>query len=117
MDPEAVTKALNNCLAVNVTTHIQQGPKLIGVRVWIPRDAREIMHNIDNLLLRAPDGHLFPLKRVATLLPLSGQPEIMRDDLKRMIAVTARISGRDLGSPVGDVERAVDRSSVVRHDV
>ena len=117
MDPEAVTKALNNFLAGNVTTHIQQSPKLIGVRVWIPRDAREIMRNIDNLLLRAPDGHLFPLKRVATLLPLSGQPEIMRDDLKRMIAVTTRISGRDLGSTVGDVKRALARSSVVPNDV
>src|SRR5207245_1894334 len=82
-----------------------------------PRDAREIMRNIDNLLLRAPDGHLFPLKRVATLLPLSGQPEIMRDDLKRMIAVTTRISGRDLGSTVGDVKRALARSSVVPNDV
>ena len=67
MDPEAITKALDDFLTGNVTTHIQQGPKLIGVRVWIPRDARETMRNIDNLLLRAPDGHLFPLKRVATL--------------------------------------------------
>src|SRR6266446_1716109 len=108
MDPEAVTKALTGFLSGNVTTHIQQGPKLIGVRVWIPRDARETMRNIDNLLLRAPDGHLFPLKRVATLIPLSGQPEIMRDDLKRMVAVTARISGRDLGSTVSDVKRTLD---------
>src|SRR5207237_883620 len=92
MDPEAVTKALSDFLTGNVTTHVQQGPKLIGVRVWIPRDARDTMRNIENLLLRAPDGHLFPLKRVATLIPLSGQPEIMRDDLKRMVAVTARIS-------------------------
>jgi Cu/Ag efflux pump CusA len=55
MDPEAVTKALTGFLSGNVTTHVQQGPKLIGVRVWIPRDARETMRNIDNLLLRAPD--------------------------------------------------------------
>jgi len=117
MDPDAVTKALDDFLTGNVTTKIQQGPKLIGVRVWIPRDARETMRNIDNLLLRAPDGHLFPLKRVATLTPLSGQPEIMRDDLKRMVAVTARISGRDLGSTVRDVERALARSSVIPSNV
>src|SRR5437870_3445125 len=73
MDPEAVTKALDDFLTGNVTTRIQQGPKLVGVRVWIPRDARETMRNIEYLLLRAPDGHLFPLKRVATLIPLSGQ--------------------------------------------
>src|SRR5881398_1681782 len=117
MDPEAVTKALTGFLSGNVTTHVQQGPKLIGVRVWIPRDARETMRNIDNLLLRAPDGHLFPLKRVATLLPLSGQPEILRDDLKRMIAVTARISGRDLGSTVSDVRRVLARANVIPNNV
>src|SRR5438876_2655681 len=117
MDPEAVTKALNDFLTGNVTTHIQQGPKLIGVRAWIPRDARETMRNIDNLLLRAPDGHLFPLKRVATLIPLSGQPEIMRDDLKRMVAVTARISGRDLGSTVSEVKRKLASSHVIPNSV
>ena len=117
MDPEAVTKALTGFLSGNVTTHVQQGPKLIGVRVWIPRDARETMRNIDNLLLRAPDGHLFPLKRVATLIPVSGQPEIMRDDLKRMVAVTARISGRDLGSTVRDVKRRLTNSRVIPNNV
>src|SRR5213082_2952406 len=117
MDPEAVTKALDDFLTGNVTTHIQQGPKLIGVRVWIPRDARDTMRNIDNLLLRAPDGHLFPLKRVAILIPLSGQPEIMRDDLKRMVAVTARISGRDLGSTVREVKRKLASSRVIPNNV
>jgi CzcA family heavy metal efflux pump len=113
MDPEAVTKALNDFLAGKVTTYIQHGPKLIGVRVWIPRDDRETMREIGNLLLRAPDGHLFPLKRVATLIPVSGEPEITRDDLKRMVAVTARISGRDLGSTVRDVKRTLARSGVI----
>ena len=117
MDPEAITKALNDFLTGNVTTHIQQGPKLIGLRVWIPRDARETMRNIDDLLLRAPDGHLFPLKRVATLTPLSGQPEIMRDDLKRMVAVTARISGRDLGSTVKEVKSKLASSRVIPNNV
>src|SRR6266513_3003347 len=117
MDPEAITKALDDFLTGNVTTHIQQGPKLIGVRVWIPRDARDTMRNIDNLLLRAPDGHLFPLKRVATLVPVSGEPEIMRDDLKRMVAVTARISGRDLGSTVREVKRKLASSGLIPNNV
>lgn len=117
MDPEAVTKALDDFLSGKVTTHILQGPKLIAARVWIPRDARDTMRNIDNLLLRAPDGHLFPLKRVATLVPVSGEPEIMRDDLKRMIAVTGRISGRDLGSTVSDVKRALAGSGAIPNNV
>ncbi len=35
---------------------------------------------------------------------MTGQSEIGRENLKRMIAVTSRISGRDLGSVVADVK-------------
>src|SRR5205823_1936443 len=55
--------------------------------------------------------------RVDTLVPLDGLPEIMRDDRKRMIAVSARISGRDLGSTVSDVKRALARSGVIPNNV
>ena len=75
------------------------------------------MHDIEGLLLRAPDGHLFPLKRVATLSTLTGQPEITRDDLRRMVAVTARISGRDLGSTAADVKRVLDKPGFLPNDV
>jgi CzcA family heavy metal efflux pump len=117
MDPDAITKSLNDYLSGNVTTKIQRGPKLVGVRVWIPRPARETMHKVEGLLLRAPDGHLFPLNRVATLTTVTGQPEITRDDLRRMVAVTARISGRDLGSTAADVKRVLDRPGLLPNEV
>ncbi len=117
MDPDAITKSLDDFISGNVTTQVLRAPKLIGVRVWIPHDARATMHAIENLLLRAPDGHLFPLKRVATLTTIVGQPEITRDDLKRMAAVTARISGRDLGSTAADVKRVLDQQGLLPNNV
>jgi multidrug efflux pump subunit AcrB len=117
MDPDAITKSLNDYLTGNVTTKIQKGPKLIGLRVWIPRKARETIYDVEGLLLRAPDGHLFPLKRVATLTRATGQPQIMRDDLRRMAAVTARISGRDLGSTAADVKRLLDKPGTLPNEV
>jgi len=107
MDPDAITQAVAKFLSGTVTTSIQRGPKLIGVRVWIPATDRTTGADLGALLLRAPDGHLFPLKRVAGLTPVIGQPEITRDDLKRMVAVTGRISGRDLGSTIAEVKRAL----------
>src|SRR5439155_9868528 len=98
VDPDAVTQMVSNYLSGIVTTQIQSGPKMIGVRAWIPHDHRATQQNVEELRLRAADGHLFPLKRVATLTVLTGQPEITRDDLKQMVAVTGRISGRDIGS-------------------
>jgi multidrug efflux pump subunit AcrB len=65
------------------------------------------------LQLRAPDGHLFPLRRVATLEAVAGQPEIDRENLNQMIAVTARITGRDMGSTVADVVTALAQPGAV----
>ena len=107
MDPDQITTTLDNYLSGVVTTHIQRGPKLVGVRVWLPGKTRATLQDLGNLLLRAPDGHLFPLKRVARILPVTGQPEIKRDDLRRMVAVTGRISGRDLGSTVQEIKTKV----------
>jgi Cu/Ag efflux pump CusA len=42
-----------------------------------------------------------------------GQLQIMRDDLKRMIAVTGRISGRDLGSVIRDVKSVLKNPALM----
>jgi len=108
VDPDAVTKSLTDQLSGSVTTQIQQGEKLIDVRVWLPRDVRRTPRDVADLQMRAPDGHLFPLKRVAAMRPVSGEPEITREDLKRVVSVTAR-SNRDLGSTVRDVRAIIDQ--------
>lgn len=113
IDPEAVTTLAEGYLDGTVQTQVQQGPKMIGVRLWTPPDQRRQTKDVGAMLLRAPDGHLFPLGRVATITPISGQPQIMRDDLKRMLAVTGRISGRDMGSVVADVKRVLATKGLV----
>ena len=117
VDPDGVTRMLTDLLSGVVTTHIRKGPKMVGVRLWIPADARKTVPDLQGLRLRAPDGHLFPLKRIAELRSITGQPEIMRDDLKRMIAVTGRISGRDMGSVIRDIKSALKRPDLLPKDV
>lgn len=117
VEPAAVTTMLNAYLSGLVTTQIQRGPKMVGVRVWIPPDKRATIGKIRQLRLRAPDGHLFPLGRVADVRVVTGQPQIMRDNLKRMIAVTGRISGRDMGSTIAQITRVLDRSGFLPQDV
>ncbi|HEY5892302.1 MAG TPA: efflux RND transporter permease subunit [Chthoniobacterales bacterium] len=108
MDVDTITQSVNDFLSGKLAAGIQQGPKVVGVRVWTPTAENGTTRDLAGMLLRAPDGHLFPLKRVARIIPETGQPEITRDDLKRMVAVTARITGRDLGSTVRDVQKALD---------
>ncbi len=107
MDADGVSRSVADYIAGMVTTQIQSGPKMIGVRVWTPEDVRRTERDLGALQVRAPDGHLFPLRRVAAIAPLIGQPQITRENLKRMVAVTGRISGRDLGSVIRDVKQVL----------
>ena len=99
MDPQSIAQAVSDMVDGNVATQFQNGPKTIGVRVRVAGATDALTDTqLGQLQIRAPDGHLFPLNRVAEQVTVTGQPEISRDNLKRMVAVTARIDGRDLGS-------------------
>ncbi len=113
MNPDSVTQILSGYLSGVVTTQMQKGPKLVGVRVWIPQDQRAITPDVGKLLIRAPDGHIFPLKRVAEIVPISGQPQIRRENLKRMVAVTGRISGRSLGAVIADIQQKMASANLL----
>ncbi len=117
VDPDMVTRMAMDYLTGTVTTQIQKDPKMIGVRVMIPPAMRATANDIGNLRFRAPDGHYFPIKRVATLTFITGQPEITREDMKRMIAVTGRISSRDLGSVIRDVKSVLNQSGLIPQGV
>jgi CzcA family heavy metal efflux pump len=113
VDPESVTNTLQKILSGSVTTQVQQGPKMVGVRLWVPDSERETIRDVRHLQLRAPDGHLFPVERIATIRMLTGQPQIDRDDLKRMIAVTGRISGRDMGSVIRQIKAVLNQPGLL----
>jgi multidrug efflux pump subunit AcrB len=117
MDAEAVTKSLTAYLTGEVATKVQRGPKMVGIRLWTPREYRKREADIGELQLRAPDGHMLPLDRIATIKHITGDPQIKRDDLKRMIAVTGRIADRDMGSTIRDVRAALDKPGVVPKSV
>ncbi len=118
MDPDSVTQAMEGLLAGSAaTTKVESGPKLIGIRAWIPESSRRTVDAVSGLRIRAPDGHFFPLSRVATVTTVTGQPQIARDDLKRMLPVTGRITGRDLGSTIREVQSILSKPDVVPHGV
>ena len=86
------------------------------MRIWTARDIRRTTNDLNNLPLRAPDGHLFPLSRVAKFEIIAGQPEINRENLKRVATVTAR-SSRDLGSTISDVKTVLQQPGLIPANV
>jgi multidrug efflux pump subunit AcrB len=113
MDPQSIAQAVSDMLQGSVATDFQNGPKTVGVRVRVAGAMTLTDSELGQLQIRAPDGHLFALGRVADRVTVTGQPEISRDNLKRMVAVTARIEGRDLGSTISDVQRALGEENLL----
>jgi CzcA family heavy metal efflux pump len=113
IDAGEASKQLEGLLGGNVATQIQTGATLADVRVWTPPAARARVEQISGLILKSPDGHLFPLSRIATVRLVTGQAEIDRENMRRMDAVTARVVGRDTGSAAKEVQRAVARPGVL----
>lgn len=113
MDATAITAQVAPFLGGTVVTQVPTPTKQIGVRVWTPARVRLTQDDVGRIMIRAPDGHLFPLSRVAAVVAVSGEPEIGEDNLQGMVAVTARIEGRDLGSVAADVRALLDGQHLV----
>ena len=117
LSADDVRLALNHYLTGAIATQIQEGVKMLDLRVWIPESERSNTSALNNLRIRAPDGHSLPLKRIADMAVETGQPQIKRDNLKRMVAVTARISGRDMGSTMTDIVKTLNQPAMLPREV
>ena len=113
IDAAEAARQLQDLLSGNVAAQIPSGTNLVGVRVWIPPEARATQAQVGELTLKAADGHSFPLRRIASIAMQSGQAEIQREDLRRMDAVTARVTGRDTGSAAAEVQKVVGRPGLL----
>jgi multidrug efflux pump subunit AcrB len=112
LTPDAVKSQINTYLTGEVATQLRNVDQNTDVRVTIPESLRSTPNAIRALRIEAPDGHFVALSRVANITLLTGLPEINRDNLKPMVAVTARIVGRDLGSTAAEVKSVLDKSGL-----
>lgn len=112
MTPDSITQTLNTYLTGTVAAQLSTPIKVVGVKVTLPGGLHSIDTDLNYLTLQAPDGHYFPLNRVANFITIAGQPQITRENLKRMVAVTARIEGRDMGSVIRDVKKMLGRPNI-----
>lgn len=106
---DLVTQAVTAAKTGTVATQIVETNKAVGIRVVAPDSPNLTTSDLEAIPIRAPDGHMFPLRRVASIVPISGQPQIGSENLQPMVAVTGRIEGRGLGAAITDVKQVLAR--------
>src|SRR5438094_5441113 len=78
------------------------------IRVRFPEQVRSTLDRMSNTLLTSATGRTATLGSLATVSTDPGQTEIRRENLQRLLEVTGRFEGVDLGSGIASVKKAVD---------
>jgi CzcA family heavy metal efflux pump len=86
-----------------VSSILEQG-KLTTVRLTFPAGIKDSLDSLRAIKIRAAGGAMFRLDQVATVEYDKGQTEINRDGLRQSVAVTARITGSDLGTTISSIK-------------
>jgi CzcA family heavy metal efflux pump len=117
LTPDDVLGQLHTMVNGTVDSYVLRGEKLIGVRVRYPDRYHSSLEEIENARLKSPNGFYVLLKNIAKVDVEKGQSEIDREDLKLMVPVTARISGRDLGSTVAAIKQVLNQKLILPQGV
>ena len=109
LNPAEVRGQLETMMRGSEESKIQKGEKLIGIRVRFPDAYRSDVDVLEKLQFITTNGVFVPLGNIATIQKTSGQAELHRERLRQLVAVTARISQRDLGSTIDDIKKKISR--------
>ena len=88
-------------------TPVVTNSRAYTLRVRFPAANRASLEAMRDTLLISSSGHTATLGALATVVETPGQTEIRRENLQRMVAVTARLEGTNLGSGMAAVQKAV----------
>ena len=84
--------------------------RLIPIRVRYPDDFRYQEQNVRQFPIVTPSKQVVRLESLAAVRKDRGQNELLRENQRLMVVLTARLENRDLGSAIGDVKKVMDRA-------
>jgi CzcA family heavy metal efflux pump len=77
------------------------------IRVRLSDDHRTSLDAIRNTVFNSSSGHTASLGSLATIEQLPPQNEVRRENLQRLVVVTGRLEGSDLGTAMAKVRQTV----------
>ena len=100
---EAIDVAFNG----EVVSQVLEEGRSYDLVVRFPPALRGTASAIARVTFDTPTGQTVPLSQLATVTVARGPNTISRENVQRKIVVQANVAGRDLGSTVTDIRRAI----------
>jgi len=79
-----------------------------AIRIRLSDDHRASLEAIQNTPFNSSSGHIATLGSIADIQQLPPQNEIRRENLQRLVVVTGRLEGSDLGTAMVRVRQTID---------
>ncbi|HVO79920.1 MAG TPA: efflux RND transporter permease subunit [Terriglobales bacterium] len=104
---DQVSQQVADGLLGNSSTDLRKADRLVPIRIRYPDSFRFQEQNIRQYPIINPNGQLVRLESLATISKERGQNELLRENQRLMVTLTARLENRDLGSAIEDVKKVL----------
>jgi CzcA family heavy metal efflux pump len=103
-----VTELIRTALSGEAVSEVLEGQQRFSMVVLLDEESRSNTERIGELLVDLPSGDQIPLNMIAAIEPALGPNQVLRENARRRIVIQCNTSGRDLGSVVADIRKAVE---------
>lgn len=107
---EQIGSAVETSLLGKVSSFVLKGERTIDVRVLLATDQRSREADISRLPIHSSGGPALTLGEVTNVTHEAGLLEMHREDLRQLVAVSARFEGLDLGRGIAAIKEKLERT-------
>lgn len=108
-----VALAVSTAMLGQKASYVLEGDRVVNIRVRMNTDTTGQIANLRELPLRSLDGRTVKLSQVADIITEPGQLELHREDLRQLVAVSARLENRDLGSAIAEIKAKLSQDQAL----
>lgn len=105
-----IGNTLQTSLLGNASSYLLQGDRVVGVRVLSAAETHDQELRIRETPIRSQSGSVVTLHDVAEVQYQSGILEMHREDLRQLVAVSARFAGMDLGTGIRNIRSQLGKT-------
>jgi multidrug efflux pump subunit AcrB len=109
LTPADVGNTLQTSLLGNASSYLLQGDRTVGIRILSAAERHDRELRIRETPIRSASGATVTLNDVAEVQYEPGALEMQREDLRQLVAVSARFTGMDLGTGIRTIQSRLQK--------
>lgn len=106
---DQVSQQLSAGLLGLTETELRRSDRTIGIRVRFPDSFRYNYDDVRQFPILTPAKQIVPVSAMAQIEQVQGESELTRENQRLMVALSARLEGRGMGSAVSDVQKVLSQ--------